>query len=137
MKLIQLKNKNNETVTPRNINYEKRLEKLEADEHSTEEQLIGIWEAKPLYRKIVTLSNLSLNNTNFTLNVGDNNIIREINGDVLMLSGYRFPINCYWSNAQLVSAIIHPNNHDLLLYVDSQNYINTITVIVKYTKTTD
>lgn len=50
-KLVQLKNKENENLDPINFNYEKRLQKLENNDYSTEEQVIGKWvDGKPLYR---------------------------------------------------------------------------------------
>lgn len=51
--LVQLKNKENKNLDPINLNYEKRISNLEKNIHSEEEIIVGTWNGKPIYRKVI------------------------------------------------------------------------------------
>lgn len=52
-KLVQLKNKENENLDPINLNYEKRIKKLEDNVYSTEETIVGTLNGQTIYRKVI------------------------------------------------------------------------------------
>lgn len=106
--------------------------------YSTTEQVVGTWtDGSTLYGKTIVFDNINLNNGQTALSIGvANAYIRFIkDGMFTMTSGYRFPLNCYWSLSQGVSAIINNDNKSILIWCDYQNTINSLTVYVEYTKT--
>lgn len=108
--------------------------------YSTSEQRIGTWiDGKPVYSKTIVYNNLNLRNAETTLSINvSNGYIRFIKyGYFTMASGYRFPLNGNWTEAQAVSTIIGNNNNSILIWCDNNNTISSLTICIEYTKTTD
>ncbi|MBP3463675.1 MAG: hypothetical protein J6K45_04255 [Clostridia bacterium] len=76
-KLVQLKNKESENLDPINLNYEKRIKKLEDNAYSTEEQVVGTWvDGKPVYKKVYT-TYIQQTDSNFRYLIIDTDITKE------------------------------------------------------------
>lgn len=123
MKIVKLRNKNNEEVIPESIS------KLR--NYSYNETIIGTWFSKPLYRKVINATTPALEATWTSIaSIDSNAIIRIINGTLanwLVIPAYVLPT--HYISFQVV-------NGDVQVYV--MGYTNVqIELIVEYTKTTD
>lgn len=113
--------------------------------YSTDEQLIGYWiDNKPLYQKVVTNITLpnSANRTDYPLSdIGLNNNIDHIfieNSYVVLASGNMIPMPWINSNNNSnICAITSISNEYFQIKTDSDRSNCKLTIIFRYTKTTD
>lgn len=108
--------------------------------YSLEETKIGKWvDGKPLYRKVVYISNLPNSNSIDYDIFNDTSIIDNchINGNSYYVdNNYNIPINTPFDASSLCFSFI-TNNKKLRIYCASNRSSQYAYVIVEYTKTTD
>lgn len=105
-----------------------------SDVYSTEEVRIGTWLGKPLYRRVVSFSNVVINgNANKSVaNLGANCIIRNIGGMAKIVGETNYcPISGMY--------VFVINTSEVLFYNKASSQTRTFegNVIIEYTKTTD
>lgn len=106
--------------------------------YSTEEQIIGIWLDKPLYRKVVDVGNLPENNTmevaHGILNFGR---MIKISGTVFSQTGNNFPLP--YSSVDMLgdNIMVYCNAANIVIKTGSNRTHLAGYVILEYTKTTD
>lgn len=129
-KLVQLKNKENENLDPINFNYEQRLQRLENNDYSTEEQVIGKWiDGKPLYRKTITGTTPATAETWGDVGTVPGGIsVKTLNG---IIGGY-LPVPIY-NNAHYFAALQY--NGGTKIQALTSGYTNAaISITLEYTK---
>ena len=148
-KLVQLKNKENENLDPINLNYEKRLLKLENNAYSTEEQVVGTWvDGKPVYRKVFVLTDASYFVSNSYYDISSLNI-EQIFFETRVLN-YTDSIGQKYTRAQ--DEMVSSNDYSRCFFRNDaiqlrlgEVEVNAISngsnaswiIVINYTKTTD
>lgn len=139
-KLVQLKDKNNNNYDPINLNYEKRIKKLEDNAYSTEETKIGTWiDGKPIYRKVISCGVLpnteiigtqhNIDNIDFITNYYGI-AYRDTDGVSFKLPYISFPIEN--------SVSVYVNKEVIAITtVSDRSTITQSYIVIEYTKTTD
>jgi hypothetical protein len=109
--------------------------KMNKQNYSTEEQVIGNWFGKPIYRKVIETTLTATSDV--LLGTIDNfDTLININGYV-SISGYLTSLLQYWNDT--LKSILQVKKKDGGIYLNaSSNLLNQyVYVIVEYTKTTD
>ena len=105
---------------------------------TTEETIIGYWDDKPIYRKVIT--GYIGNNTTyqFPLNI-DNIEYKWLNGSSFLLTpnGISKPLNVFESGSNYYIRTELTNTTINVMHSDTQYYSGTMYAIIEYTKTTD
>ena len=104
-----------------------------ATTYSTTETVVGTWaDGKPIYRKIYEFSNISPSDTKYTA-LGIDNLYRIVNwsGSVETNGTAR---SCFVSG---IVPFVHYQNGNIYVANTGSETINSISVIIEYTKTTD
>jgi hypothetical protein len=102
--------------------------------YSTAEQIIGKWiNNKPLYRKVISISNLVITTSLTTYPVGLINPDKIVKIDLSM----RYSNNHWFTFWHLTDITYDPINNKILLYGDSTATFPEAYIIIEYTKTTD
>lgn len=108
--------------------------------YSTEEQAVGTWNGKPLYRKTITTTGPTTADTDTLIsNTLINNIkeVTKIDG-IIMGGDISYPINYYYDSNYNSCAYYYPTgNNGLKMKVGASMKSCPIKVIIEYTKTTD
>lgn len=105
--------------------------------YSTDEQVIGTYMDKPLYRKIIVVDNPPKNTDNY-LSFSSLSIekITSIGGMAYVGTEMSFPVNFWAANTAYVMA--HPDYTNSAIKYKNVNWSFTkIEFILEYTKTTD
>ena len=104
-----------------------------ATTYSTTETVVGTWiDGKPIYRKMYELSNISPDNTKY-IALGIDNLYRIVNwsGSVETNGTAR---SCFVSG---IIPYVHYQLGNIYVANTGRETINSISVIIEYTKTTD
>ena len=104
-----------------------------ATTYSTTETVVGTWaDGKPIYRKIYEFSNISPSDTKYTA-LGIDNLYRIVNwsGSVETNGTAR---SCFVSG---IVPFVHYQNGNIYVANTGSETINSISVIIEYTKTRD
>lgn len=138
-KLVQLTNKDNENMDPINLNYEKRLIKLENDVYSTEEVKTNRkWiDGKPIYRKIIAYTGERLEAGRHTIKHNISNIgsYRAIISSSFMYNGDMW--TGVTSTNNYAGAISFNSTEVALIVAGWDKLFSPVYVTLEYTKTTD
>ena len=109
-------------------NVEEGIEESKLEEYSTEEQRIGTWLGKPLYRKVIT-HNITAKDTQESVKHNIENLKNIVN-----FGGYfRNEFNYDMPLLDDVSIF----GEYTTIYMQSKQYKGTCYIILEYTKTTD
>lgn len=141
-KLVQLKNKENENLYPINLNYEKRISKLEDNAYSTEEQVVGTWvDGKPIYKKMIEFhfEPESEGTNSYSLDVSHLNIDSFVDLETIVKKGsnMNFSNNFYMADTNFTFIFYRDNSLQFRIGVDAFKETSSGYVILEYTKTTD
>ena len=106
--------------------------------YSTTETVVGTYNDKPLYRKIISGKLPTGNGTNnFTIT---NGVIRKYDGLVKSSYGSWFPLNIYYTSDTTynISSFCNASRNNLYVVCGSQYNTNSdYEITIEYTKTTD
>lgn len=104
-----------------------------ATTYSTTEKIVGTWiDGKPIYRKIYEFSNISPSDTKYTA-LGIDNLYRIVNwGGSVETNGTAR--SCFVSG---IVPFVHYQNGNIYVANTGSETINSISVIIEYTKTPD
>lgn len=102
------------------------IEKVDAkNNYSTEEQVIGTWMGKPLYRKVVTINEI----VNITANTWTDTGITIPNKELL--------IKCYEITYNNLLSFRYSNDNVQAICFTGLNLLKGDVLVIEYTKTTD
>lgn len=102
------------------------------NDYSTSETVIGVYDGKPLYRKVYSIPVSTANtDVNTALNISNLNKVINLSG-LVESSGLFVPINYSYSNTQVRCFITSAQYIQL-----TSAFTGTARVTVEYTKTTD
>lgn len=112
-----------------------------ANDYSTNETIIGIWDnKKPLYRKVIlTNTATTVNTTTNIYNASELKIdnITKFDG-AINISSNIIPINYAVGSSIYVNTYYNKTQNSFMSYVSNSSYLNApLTLIIEYTKTTD
>lgn len=118
--------------------YEEFIQK-ENKKYSTEEQRIGTFLGKPLYKKTLNLNTPSTTSNTVVGNFDSTFIVRHYYGDInVAASNQLLPINFYFTEEYNITTYVTNSKGDINMKVGSASYINqAATITLEYTKTTD
>ena len=110
--------------------------------YSTEEQVIGTYAGKPLYKKTLSLNTPSTTSNTVVGNFDSTFIVRHYYGDInVAASNQLLPINFYFTEEYNITTYVTNSKGDkgkINMKVGSASYINqAATITLEYTKTTD
>lgn len=108
--------------------------------YSTTETIVGTWNNKPLYRKVVefTAPSGSASSISITGLAIANAILRNYHSVIILSSGYAINENYQEGAYAMLSMAINMNNGNVYFPQHASIPSNTnITLVVEYTKTTD
>lgn len=109
------------------------------DLYSTEEQVVGVWNGKPLYRKVVYIEALP-NNGQVLTPIGVDNIeyIKTLEGMATIANNSSFfPMNNIRPDGLANGVGCRATNTDIIIETGTDRSMFHAYVIVEYTKTTD
>lgn len=106
---------------------------------TSSEKMIGYYNSKPLYRRVITGTKVS--GTNLQINtswVSDIDTLVRFDGTLKSLSNYNYPLVRYESSSLYVNMSMNRVEKWISVSSATGNYCNgDVTIIVEYTKTTD
>lgn len=106
---------------------------------TTSEQVIGIYNNKPLYRRVITGTKVSGTNLQISASwVSDIDTLVRFDGTLRSLSNYDYPLQRYENSSMYVN--LNMNRVEKYISVNSStgNYSNgSVVITIEYTKTTD
>lgn len=132
-----------------NRNYEDEINNLKSEiqklknlyEYSTDEKVVGAWtDNKPIYRKVISLGNLTANNKEQYIPTGISNVKHIVNFNIR----FRFDDGNEFDNLYIlkyshgyISPYIDYNSSKIYVAHACDCNLNSVIAIIEYTKTTD
>lgn len=132
---------NGETpINDTNLNHiENGIESVDnKNNYSTTEQVVGIYNNKPLYRKVLTGTKIQNTVLEIPTNISDINEIVRISGVLNSGENYQYPIPHYSGANDYIVVNYRKTTASFLINSANSTYMSgNVKLIIEYTKTTD